>query len=359
MKALPSIAFSEFKGTAGDVTARRTGGRTVLNGRAQHSHIKTPKQCVRRASFGYITRQFKQLTVVQQMAWQKLAEAHRERALVGAEGVPLTAHNLFVCLNANRALVGVPIALDAPAEIHGSDRIAFDDIWITPERIMITGLRDADNPNARLVVKMSPGQGAGISKAWDKTVIVGDFETSDWGDLDLLEVYTKNFGIDVVPGQKYFLELYWIDELSGYVSEKTYVCFPATEGESAHGQTFAPRALIKSDEVTGGDSSSEAISCEFELASGSKISVNEIEARRTSGYSAGVYLKADDSVDMNRFSSARSYQWARGFEDTDVKFGVFCCEVYPSSWGNTIQLAGRGGLFQDHFMTFGTYMATR
>ena len=75
MKALPSIAFSEFKGTAGDVTARRTGGRTVLNGRAQHSHIKTQKQCVRRASFGYITRQFKQLTAVQQKAWQKLAEA--------------------------------------------------------------------------------------------------------------------------------------------------------------------------------------------------------------------------------------------------------------------------------------------
>ena len=39
MKALPSIAFNEFKGTAGDVTARKTGGRTVLNGRAQHSHI--------------------------------------------------------------------------------------------------------------------------------------------------------------------------------------------------------------------------------------------------------------------------------------------------------------------------------
>ena len=84
MKALPSIAFNEFKGTAGDVTARKTGGRTVLNGRAQQSHIKTPKQSVRRASFGYITKQFKQLTAQQQIAWQKLAEAHRERALVGA-----------------------------------------------------------------------------------------------------------------------------------------------------------------------------------------------------------------------------------------------------------------------------------
>ena len=358
MKALPSIAFNEFKGTAGDVTARKTGGRTVLNGRAQHSHIKTPKQSERRASFGYITKQFKQLTAQQQIAWQKLAEAHRERALVGAEGVPLTAHNLFVCLNANRSLVGVPLALDAPEQIHGSDAIAFDDIWITPDRIMISGLRDADNPNARLVVKMSPGQGPGISKAWDKTVIVGDFATSDWGDLDLLEVYTKNFGIDVIPGHKYFLELYWIDEFSGYVSSKTYICFPATEGESAHGQTFSPRARLKSNDVTGGDSSSEAISCDYELAAGSKISANEIEAKRTSGFSAGVHLQIDESVDISRIGLVRSYQWARGFEDNDIKYGVFFCEVYHGTWGRDIQLAGRGGLFQDHFITFCTYMVT-
>lgn len=358
MKALPSIAFSEFRGTAGEVTARKTGGRTVLNGRAQHSHIKSPKQCARRASFGYITRQFRQLSSVQQNDWQKLAEAHRERALVGAEGAPLTAHNLFVCLNANRSLVGMPITMDAPSEIHGSDRIAFDDIWITPDRIMISGLHDADNPNARLVVKMSPGQGSGVSKAWDKTVIVGDFETTDWGDLDLLEVYTKSFGLDVVPGEKYFLELYWIDEYSGYVSEKTYVCFPATDGASAHGQTFSPRAMIQSDQITG-TSESEAISCQFELAPGSTISVNEIEARRTSGYSAGAEIKVDDSVDMSRFSSARTYQWARGFDDSDIQYGVFCCEVYPSSWGNRIQLSSRGGIFQKHFLAFGTYMATR
>lgn len=223
---------------------------------------------------------------------------------------------------------------------------------------MISGLRDADNPNARLVVKMSPGQGPGVSKAWDKTVIVGDFETSDWGDLDLLEVYTKSFGIDVVPGHKYFLELYWIDEFSGYVSSKTHICFPATEGESAHGHTFSPRARIQSDEMTGGDSSSEAISCDYELTAGSKISVNEIEARKTSGYSAGVHLKVNESVDIERIGLVRSYQWARGFEDNDIKFGVFCCEIYHCSKSRDFQLAGRGGLFQDHFITFGTYLAT-
>ena len=43
MKALPSIAFSGFRGTASEVTARQTGSRTILSGRAQHSHVKTPK----------------------------------------------------------------------------------------------------------------------------------------------------------------------------------------------------------------------------------------------------------------------------------------------------------------------------
>jgi len=121
---------------------------------------------------------------------------------------------------------------------------------------------------------------------------------------------------------------------------------------------FSPRARLKSNEVTGGDSSSEAISCDYELAAGSKVSANEIEARRTSGFSAGVHLQIDESVDISRIGLVRSYQWARGFEDNDIKFGVFCCEVYHGTWGRDIQLAGRGGLFQNHFITFGTYMVT-
>lgn len=94
MKALPSIAFSGFRGTASEVTARQTGGRTVLSGRAQHSHVKTPKQSVRRASFAYISRLYRTLSQEQLSAWASLAAAHREQALIG-DGAPLTGHNLF------------------------------------------------------------------------------------------------------------------------------------------------------------------------------------------------------------------------------------------------------------------------
>ena len=151
MKALPSIAFSGFRGTASEVTARQTGGRTVLSGRAQHSRVKTPKQSLRRANFAYISRQYRTLTQDQIAAWAALAAAHREAALIG-DGAPLTGHNLFVCLNTNRSVLGVPLTKDAPANIHGSHYIAYDDIWITPDRLLISGLRDPEYPNSRLVL---------------------------------------------------------------------------------------------------------------------------------------------------------------------------------------------------------------
>ena len=48
MKALPSIAFYEFKGSAGDVTARVSKGRQVLSTRSMHSLSKAPAQAVSR-----------------------------------------------------------------------------------------------------------------------------------------------------------------------------------------------------------------------------------------------------------------------------------------------------------------------
>ncbi len=194
MKALPSIAFSEFRGTASEVTARQVRGRTVLSGRAQHSHVKTPKQSLHRANVGFITKQFRTLTDRQRREWETLAAAHREKALIG-DGAPLTGHNLFVCLNANRALLGVPLTKDAPANIHGSHYIAYDDIWITPEKLIICGLKDPDYPDSRLVVKMAATDSAAVTKAWGKTVITGTFRSSDWGDIDLTEIYTEQFGI--------------------------------------------------------------------------------------------------------------------------------------------------------------------
>lgn len=105
MRALPSIAFNEFHGTAGEVTASKIGGETILNDRAQHSHVKTPRQSERRANFSFILRLWKTLSDEQHLAWESQARQHRERTLI-AEDVPLTGYNLFVCFNTNLRVVG-------------------------------------------------------------------------------------------------------------------------------------------------------------------------------------------------------------------------------------------------------------
>lgn len=74
MKALPSIAFNEFKGSAGDVTARESKGRQVLSTRSMHSSSKTPAQAVSRNRLSKISRSYKKLSDEQMKAWAVLAE---------------------------------------------------------------------------------------------------------------------------------------------------------------------------------------------------------------------------------------------------------------------------------------------
>ena len=341
MKALPSIAFSGFRGTASEVTARQTGGRTVLSGRAQHSHVKTPKQSLRRANFAFISRLYRTITEEQRRAWDILASAHREAALIG-DGAPLTGHNLFVCLNTNRSVLGVPVTKDAPDNIHGSHYVAFDDIWITPGRLLISGLRDPEYPESRLVVKMAATDSAAVTKAWGRTVITGTFRTTDWGDIDLTEIYTERFGIPVTAGHKYFIEMYWIDELSGYVSEVTRVCYPAVESESIHGQEYEPRTRITDGELVDNERNSVS-GLDVEFTSGSPL----VSAAGTlvgyDGIAASYAYFSPDTDIPYESDSLSSYILVRGKETRAPQ--LFLMNIIRRSNENSIQFAHRGGFY--------------
>ena len=323
MKALPSIAFSGFRGTASEVTARQTGGRTVLSGRAQHSHVKTPKQSLRRANFAFISRLYRTITEEQRRAWDILASAHREAALIG-DGAPLTGHNLFVCLNTNRSVLGVPVTKDAPDNIHGSHYVAFDDIWITPGRLLISGLRDPEYPESRLVVKMAATDSAAVTKAWGRTVITGTFRTTDWGDINLTEIYTERFGIPVTAGHKYFIEMYWIDELSGY------------------GQEYEPRTRITDGELVDNERNSVS-GLDVEFTSGSPL----VSAAGTlvgyDGIAASYAYFSPDTDIPYESDSLSSYILVRGKETRAPQ--LFLMNIIRRSNENSIQFAHRGGFY--------------
>ncbi len=348
MKAIPSIAFSEFRGTASEVTARQVGGRTILNGRAQHSHIKTPKQALRRGNFSYITKQYKTLTAAQLAQWSALAAAHKEKALTG-NGTPLTAHNLFMCLNANRSFLGVPMTKDAPENVHGSSYISYDDIWITPSQMIITGLSEPESATSRLVVKLAVSERKGTTKSkWNSTVILGSYNGSDWGDVDMLSAYISEFNVPIIVGHTYYLEMYWIDENSGYVSQVTRVAVTATDGESLHGQEYVSRARVTMVDI---DENWGLTDIDLEISEGSAIVSVDAEYSNNTGVASGVFtLKRvpdnflfNDSFLLGRCSE-ESGSKEGGSELKPCTFELWLRNAFDEEYSGTF--AHRGGSYE-------------
>lgn len=246
---------------------------------------------------------------------------------------------------------------DAPDDFHGSSYVAYDDVWITHEHLVFAGLRDPQNPNSRLIIKMASAESNGVTKLWGQTVVVGQGQKSDWGDVDMTSIYADQFGIPIVVGQKYFIEMYWIDENSGYVSEISRVCFPAVESESIHGHTYVARAQIKIDMVIG-NANNRMDSCSMELAGLDKLMSFDVVAAKTGGWLAGLEFEhtgLDDAFDTKKTNG--SWGYTRGTaDDGQYPYAVSLTEITINNgiWGKTLKFSNRLGLFADNGEFFGT-----
>jgi hypothetical protein len=216
MIANPSIAFNEFSGSAKGVTARYTKGRTVLSVRCYPTGVASPSQLVSRKNLNHISRTYKLLTDEQQLAWARLAERLRSRAVLGSR-IKLTPHNAFVRLNCNRALAGQGILMDPP-ELKSIPQVNFGAFYVNSDEVVVESVRQPDD-NYKLVVKMTGAQSTGVSNAWSKTVVISSSEDADWGDLDLTEAFAEVKGTAPSDGFKYFVEMYWLDSETGFTGQ--------------------------------------------------------------------------------------------------------------------------------------------
>ena len=253
MKALPSIAFNEFKGSAGDVTARVSKGRQVLSSRCQHSHVKTGPQAVSRNRLSSISRSFRKLSDSQMKEWVILAERMKGISTFG-KAAELTAHNAFVRINTNRALAGMPMLESAPVYTSDVPEVDYDDFWVTPDRIIFVGLNQPSGHH-RLVVKMSQTTSTGVSSGWNNIVIITPAFYSDWGDADITEAYIDRIGFAPVPGQKYFLSFWWIDTETGFTGESMAVSTICGEFSNVNKELYKVRPRMNfSDAVSDANS---------------------------------------------------------------------------------------------------------
>ena len=285
MIAKPSIAFNDFSGTAKDVTARSVNGRNVLSVRAQQSKVVTPAQAVSRNKLSKISRAYKQLSDSQMTAWGTLA-SHLKGISTFGSAAELTPHNAFVRINSNRAMVGLAPLEDAPVYTSDVPEVIYEDLWISPEAIVFTGL-EVPSESYRLVVKMSPALSPGTTNGWSKTVIVAPGVVPDWGDADVTKLYTETIGVAPVAGMKYYLECWWLDTETGFTGESMMVSAICQEGSTAYGTTYVPRARVTMDNVA----ESEGLeSIDLELSHGSTImSVDAVYSNDT-GVASGKFI---------------------------------------------------------------------
>ena len=247
MIAKPSIAFNDFSGTAKDVTARSVNGRNVLSVRAQQSKIVTPAQAVSRNKLSKISRAYKQLSDSQMTAWGTLA-SHLKGISTFGSPAELTPHNAFVRINSNRAMVGMPLLTEAPAYVADVPEVEYEDFWIMPERIVFMNVQQPSD-NHFLVVKMSPAQSPGVTNGWSKTVIVAPGVDVEYGDVDLTERYVNIKGLELIPGQKYFCEFWWLDSTTGFTGESMWVSAICKETSVGYDAPYVPRTIIEIDEA--------------------------------------------------------------------------------------------------------------
>ena len=231
MIVLPSIAFGGFSGSSKDVTARHVHGRSILTVRSWPTGPTTNAQVVRRASLSKITKSYKNLTANQMMAWERLAE-HSAGASVFGQKAELSGINLYVRLNTNRAMAGESLLLNAPEASTSVPNISYNQVVVTPDLVVFAGIRHESAP-IKLVVKMSGSQSPGISSGWSKTVIISSEVEDDWGEADVTKLYLKTIGVEPVPGQKVFIESYWMDTSTGFTGQVYKDCVVVT-GESSY-----------------------------------------------------------------------------------------------------------------------------
>ena len=269
MIALPSIAFGGFSGSAKGVTARFQDGRSILSLKAYPTGYATASQLVRRSTLSKISKAYKNLTAEEQKTWENLAETVSGKSVFGQKA-KLSGSNLFVKLNSNRAYVGEAQLLStAPANLVAIPTVEFTDYCISEDIILFAGVPDPE-AELLLVAKMSNGQSRGVSSGWDKTVIISPDKVPDWGDIDLTDAFRNVMGTSPVDGQKYFVELYWIDPATGFTGVPVKVSRICQDGSAHTGRAMAKRTTFKNSDVVD-DDQKYITDLDVEFAPGSTI----------------------------------------------------------------------------------------
>ena len=324
MIALPSIAFGGFSGSAKDVTARQVGGRSILTCRTWPTGPTTNAQVARRASLKKIAKSWQLLTNDQRLEWDRLAEGATGITVLGQKA-KISGLNLYVRLNSNLVMSGGVMRSDAPAGLDDVPLLRFGAMYVNSSSVLIEQIDEPDS-DLRLIVKMSGAQSTGVSSGWSKTVVVSSDEETDWGELDLTDAFADVLGTNIVDGMKYFVELYWVDSVTGFSGQVTQISgIAGPDPIYGSGSGDSGRALVRVKDLVDPIDRTYFENFEYELSRGSVIgSVKGVYGWR--GTRTNAYVEMDPAV-AARFEEQRGYALVRSNRNTSWSINILAIEI--------------------------------
>ena len=344
MIALPSIAFEGFSGSAKGVTARRVGGRNILSVKSRPTGPTTNAQVVRRASMAKITKSWKQLTNEQMQDWDRLADHANSASVLGSK-TEISGLNLYIRLNVNRVMAGEAILANAPAFNVAVPNVVFTQVVITPDLVVLGGVKHEPAP-LKLVVKMSVSQSAGVSNGWSKTVIINPGMEDDWGEADVTHLYLKTIGVEPVPGEKVFVEAYWMDTSTGFAG------LEARESVIVTGESPYQRRVKATMDNLDPTEESHVSSLDVDFSTGAPVAQFNAQCLGHSNVaSSEVYL--DEQLPSDVIGTGMCIGRSND-ADGHINAQSYLVYMYNRSGKSQLTFAHRGGTYYTHTEVFGT-----
>ena len=300
---------------------------------------------MRRASLKKISKSWVTLTNEQRQEWDRLAE-HATGASSLGQKAELSGLNLYVRLNANRVMAGEAIMANAPAGQVAVPNVEYSTVGVTPQLVVFGGIKHESAPY-KMVVKMSGSQSSGISNGWSKTVIISSEVEDDWGEADVTRLYLKTIGVEPTPGQKVFIEAYWLDTSTGFAGQ-VYKDSVIVTGESS----YTPRKRVTMDRLLP-DHEQHVSSIDVDFSSGAPVIQFDVMCEGHSNVaSSEAYLDQDLPEEL------RGTSWALGRgngADGKLVAQSYVMWLYGARYGDPayITFAHRGGYYVKPTEVFG------
>ena len=343
MQALPSIAFGGFSGSAKGVTARQVAGRTILSVKSWPTGQTTNAQVARRTSMSKISKSWKLLSNDQMREWDRLAEHTSGQSAFGQKA-EISGINLYIRLNVNRAMAGEALLSTAPLSNVSVPNVIYNQVAITPELVVIGGIKHEPSPY-KLVLKMSASQSAGVSNGWSKTVIITPGMEDDWGEADVTTLYLKTIGVQPVPGQKVFIEAYWLDTSTGFAGQ------PIQEYAIVTGESPYQRRVKATMDNLDPTEESHVATLDVDFSTGAPVSLFNAQCLGHSNVaSSEVYLDQQLPADVvgTGMAIGRSND-----DDGHINAQSYLVYMYNRNGKSQMTFAHRGGTYYTHTEVFG------